>query len=113
MKKTPQHNLFNRVEGTDFEKRLAVIKVLVYLGVNVNSKSETLGTALHLAVRNNCYELAQLLLQSKADVNAVDRDRRTPLHLCSEFSDLKMAELLLKDYGIESKADGIKNEVPE
>lgn len=111
MTETPQHSLLNSIEGTDLEKRLAVVKVLLYLGVNVNLKSETLETALHIAVRNNCFEIAQLLLLHKADVDAVDLDRRTPLHLCAEFSDLKMAELLLKGYEIQSRAAGIKSEI--
>ena len=110
MTETPDHI---RLGSTDLEKRLTFVKTLLYCAAgNVDSRSETLGIALRLAVKNNCFEIAQLLLQGIARIDEVDRDRRTPLHLCAEFSDLQMAELLLKDYEIRSQTVSIKYDIP-
>src|SRR5688572_23095850 len=90
----------------DFENLLAIVKVLLDLGVPVNSKSKTQRTPLHLAVRNNCFKVAQLLVEYGANVDEVDQDKRTLLHLCAEFGDSKMAELLLKGCEIRPKGIG-------
>src|SRR5688572_17142189 len=101
-----QKSLLNSIEDVDFEKRLAVVEILLDLGVPVYSKSETLRTPLRLAVRNNCFKVAKLLVEYEANVDEVDKDRRTLLHLCAEFGDSKMAELLLEGCEIRLKRIG-------
>ena len=39
-------------------------------------------TPLHLAASEGSYKVAEWLLENKADVNALDRFKRTPLEVC-------------------------------
>lgn len=40
-------------------------------------------TPLHLAASEGSYKVAEWLLEQKADVNALDRFKRTPLEVCA------------------------------
>ena len=43
-------------------------------------------TALHVAARFNEFECAKILVNSKADINAKDKDKKTPLQLAAGFN---------------------------
>ena len=53
-------------------------------------------TPLHGCLRKP--EIARLLLEHGADVNAIDSDERrvTPLHICAQYGDVEMVKLLLE-----------------
>ncbi|XP_075245681.1 uncharacterized protein LOC142339499 isoform X4 [Convolutriloba macropyga] len=51
---------------------------------------------LHFAVRGGHYNLAQLLLDKGADVNAEALEKLTPLHIAARNGDLDMTKLLVK-----------------
>ncbi|GAB0089396.1 ankyrin repeat domain-containing protein 49 [Sergentomyia squamirostris] len=53
-------------------------------------------TPLHRAAYNNHYELAQLLLRYKADVDARTEFKWTPLHSACKWNNAKLAALLLQ-----------------
>ena len=55
--------------------------------------------------------MANLLLASKVDVNAVDRGKKSALHHATECGDTKMVELLL-DSGTAVDPASIKKETP-
>ncbi|MGO8926242.1 MAG: ankyrin repeat domain-containing protein, partial [Limisphaerales bacterium] len=58
-------------------------------------------TPLHLAARLGHKDVAELLLASKADVNAKDNGGQTPLHLAVVFGHKDVAELLRQHGGHE------------
>ena len=53
-------------------------------------------TPLHIAAYHGQVEISRILLQHKADQNALDQDGRTPLHSASEQGDINLARLLLE-----------------
>lgn len=52
-------------------------------------------TSLHTAARNGYIEIVQILLESGADPNAVNRYQNTPLHEAAFFGQVEVARLLL------------------
>ncbi|MGA2218396.1 MAG: ankyrin repeat domain-containing protein [Terracidiphilus sp.] len=76
-----------------------VKKVESLLKVNpalVSSKDEKYGqTPLHVAAFNDRLEVAKLLIDNKADVNAVANNGSTPLHLAAAKGNKDIVELLL------------------
>jgi hypothetical protein len=67
----------------------------------VSSKEEKFGqTPLHIAAFNDRLDVAKLLLENKADVNAKAKNGSTPLHLAAAKGNKDMVEFLLA-----SKAD--------
>jgi hypothetical protein len=75
------------------------VKEMLALKVDVNSLRVTEGSLLHLAVASSKFDMAKLMMESKADVsdqrNAL---RQAPLHLAKDF---KMSKLLL-DHGADA-----------
>jgi len=53
-------------------------------GCSVNAAAEAKQTPLHLAALRGYTDMAEVLLDHGADVNAVDCDGDTPLHLSLE-----------------------------
>lgn len=76
-----------------------VKKVESLLKVNpalVSSKDEKYGqTPLHVAAFNDRLEVAKLLIENKADINAVANNGSTPLHLAAAKGNKDIVELLL------------------
>jgi len=70
------------------------VKSDISSGADVNSKY--MGwTLLHIAVRNKRTEIAQLLIDKGADVNAKDNRGRAPVHLAVEFGQKAIVEALI------------------
>jgi ankyrin repeat protein len=61
----------------------------------VNAVGTDGNTPLHWAVATGRRDVAELLLDKKADVNAVGAGSRTPLHLAAKFGREEVAEVLL------------------
>jgi len=76
---------------------LAKIKSLLKADPNlVSSKDDKYGqTPLHVAAFNDRKDVAELLLASKADVNAKANNGSTPLHLAAAKGNKDVVELLL------------------
>lgn len=68
-----------------------------------DSKDEDGYTPLHRACYNNNVDIAKLLLQYGADVNARTVDQWTPLHSASKWSNAECVALLLQ-YGADVNA---------
>jgi ankyrin repeat protein len=63
----------------------AVVQSLLRKGADVTAKDVYGRTALHQAAVNGNEEVARLLLEKgKADIKAIDKDKRTALHLALE-----------------------------
>ncbi|ETK84346.1 hypothetical protein F441_10864 [Phytophthora nicotianae CJ01A1] len=74
---------------------IAVIKLLLKFGANVNARSQDGKTALHCSTFDDAYEVAKVLLDAGATINAVDENGRTPLHYCVHEGGLQVTDLLL------------------
>ena len=88
----PQPTLLQSVREGDLEKVKAMLKDYPDLVFSQDSDGQT---PLHLAAWNDQRELAELLLVTKADVNAKDKFGQTPLHLAADMGHKDVAELLL------------------
>ncbi|XP_024875378.1 serine/threonine-protein phosphatase 6 regulatory ankyrin repeat subunit B-like [Temnothorax curvispinosus] len=95
-------NVFNLLESTKklFEavKRNGSSDVENYIkaGAVVNAKNVN-GTSLHYAAWKGYDSIVNILLQNKADPNAVDKKGFTPLHYAAKFCRLKVVKLLLSN----------------
>lgn len=87
---------------------VARIKELLAAGGNANDVDpETGRTALHFAARENRADVVTLLLDSKADVNAVDRTGKSALTLAAENSAVDTTRLLIQRGADVNKRDQI------
>lgn len=76
-------------------KQLAIARVLIAHGANVNaSQAESGFTPLHEAALNDDIEFAKLLLEHGAEINAKMKDGKTPLAFALESGKAEMATLL-------------------
>jgi len=96
----------NKQKGFDKKIYNDTLKVLIALGVNVNSKNQEGSTATHKAVLEEGEQTVKLLLNSKADINAVDEKGRSLIHNCVWDGKVKYFKLLHShDENILNKAD--------
>ncbi len=74
-----------------------VSKLILLAQADVNARSMDMGlTPLHYASSHNGFETAILLLGSRANINAHDREGETPLHYAVRAGAREVTELLLK-----------------
>ncbi len=71
--------LHEAVEGGDIDRVERLVKALAPGLEGIEAVNETGWTALHIAAKNNCVEIAELLLENGADVNA--RGAYDPVHM--------------------------------
>jgi ankyrin repeat protein len=77
---------------------LKQIQKLLDSGVDVNQRDKTGFTALHWAAMANRKEVAELLIQKKADINAREfQFKLSPLGVAQSRGFKDMAELLIKN----------------
>ena len=75
---------------------VAVVRVLLEGGVNVESTNAYLSTALHQAAWNGYLNICRLLLDCGAKVDPLDEWKETPLHLAAWAGHLSAVKLLVK-----------------
>lgn len=63
--------------------------------VNRPGSDEMASTPLHVAVSNNRFEVASVLLEKGADINARNKHGLTPLHLAARNGNTELAQMLL------------------
>jgi hypothetical protein len=63
--------------------------------INLPSSDKMKSVPLHLAIQNNRFEIAKVLLENGADVNARNDHGMTPLHLAAQSGDVELAQMLL------------------
>jgi len=82
---------------------MTLLGQLIEAGANTEAEDSILYTPLHIAASHNSYKVTELLIASGANVNALDKDSRTPLfnikvsdsHI-NRNDAFKTAELLIK-----------------
>ncbi|XP_013930872.1 PREDICTED: ankyrin repeat domain-containing protein 1-like, partial [Thamnophis sirtalis] len=62
-----------------------VLKFLLNKGINRNAKDKLLSSPLHVAVRTGQYECGEHLIACEADLNAKDREGKTPMDLVLQW----------------------------
>ncbi|WP_245970163.1 ankyrin repeat domain-containing protein [Wolbachia endosymbiont of Bemisia tabaci] len=100
--------LMNSSKGENIQQ----ITELIEAGANINAVTTVQKeTPLHIAVRYGHKEVAELLLNKGANVNAVERRKWTPLHTAVKSGKVEVAELLL-DRGANVNAVDKKGRTP-
>ena len=93
-----------------YNGNIEAVKQHLSNGVDVNVKGGFAdGTPLHYAAANGHKEIAELLIEKGADLNAKDEDGGTPLDVAISFRQTKIADLLRViggKTGEELKAEG-------
>lgn len=90
------------------EGKIDIVRTILKANPNcVNAKDEDGYTPLHRACYNNNIELAKLLIQYGADLNAQTDFKWTPLHSSCQWTNNKCVALLLQ-YGadVNARTDG-------
>ena len=98
--------LFSAVEKNDTDK----VSELLEAGANPNWSLKATAP-LHIAAKNGFYDLVDLLIDKKADLNILDAKRRTPLNIAAESGYLDIVELLL-DNGADINKEDIQGYTP-
>ena len=75
---------------------MAQLKILLCHNAGVNDKRDSGQTPLHFASKSGQTDVAALLIDLGADVNATDRLKQTPLHAACTEEHLDTAKLLLQ-----------------
>ncbi len=74
-----------------------IAQMLIKSGANVNAGAGSYqGTPLLVACNNGKAALVQFLLDKSADIQAVDGEKRTALHLAAQRGDMETVQLLLQ-----------------
>lgn len=76
-----------------FKGNLSAVQALLARGAVVNHEG---WTALHYAVTNNQWAIAQLLLSAKAAVDALSPNQTTPLMMAARNGNIELVKLLLQ-----------------
>ena len=98
----------NTIHRFAYDGNIEVVKKLLADGVNVNTKEEDGGTALHWAANEGHKEIVELLITSGADVNiSGPHGGGTALHFSANEGHKEIAEILItKGADINAKNDG-------
>lgn len=79
---TPLHLIAGYSDNEGVEK---IVRLLIERGINVNVQNRENRTPLHCAINTGEVETVRLLVEEyKANVNAMDHNRNTPIHLLYE-----------------------------
>ncbi|EAX95794.1 ankyrin repeat protein, putative [Trichomonas vaginalis G3] len=84
----------NNVEDYELEEEDYEDESILH-GPDINEKDKFGETALHVAVRNNCKETAEILISYGANVNEKDEYGKTALHYAAENNDKEIVEVLI------------------
>ena len=88
---------------------IAIIKILLEIGANVNAKDSRLASPLHLAAMRGYHEVVRTLLEYGAIPNSLDMCKITPLKHAAYRGEAKTIEILL-EYGADPS---IKDDIGE
>ena len=96
------------------ENRADTLKLLIANGVDIEAKCDGQQNALHLACLNgkDYFEIAQALIEAKANIEALSSDDETPLmKACQAYDNIDTVMLLLEQ-GANINAEDIKGQTP-
>ncbi|MHC4662926.1 MAG: ankyrin repeat domain-containing protein [Planctomycetota bacterium] len=79
------------------KKHIGTIKLLIEIGVDINSRDSRDATLLHRAAKRGDGSFAKYVLERGADFDARDVEMRTPLHLAAIWNKPGIARLLISN----------------
>lgn len=88
------HNIKALITAVD-HKNKKIVYYLLDKGINVNEKDENGNTALIVAVINNFFDMAGILIENNADVNLANMSEETPLKIAKKTQKNSIAEYLI------------------
>ncbi len=88
----PNNPLFEACYEGDIKK----INDFLDQGFDINSKTNSGSTLLHIAAQNNYLDMANILLARGAEVNALTEDGWTPLHFAAQKGYEELVKVLIK-----------------
>ena len=71
-----------------------VLKKMLLLGSDPNTKDSNGWTALHYACQYGDFESLKILIDTKANINAFSNNQRTPLHLAAKMNRIEIVKYL-------------------
>lgn len=80
-----------------------LVQFYINQGADIHAKHHQGVSVLHIAVHERNLEMIKLLVKNKADLNVLDDDKKTPLHLASEYKGPDQVAIV--SYLIENGAD--------
>ncbi|XP_014216109.1 serine/threonine-protein phosphatase 6 regulatory ankyrin repeat subunit A-like [Copidosoma floridanum] len=90
--------------------KMAIAKLLIDYGANVNARGNKLETPLHLAVKKQQMEGVKFLLDNKADPNIINTHSKTALHYATQKNKY-IVEMLL-EYKADPNITDCDDQVP-
>ena len=105
---------WNALQWACDRSRIDIVKLLVESGgADVHVLDVGKMTTLHIAAGVGAYDVVRFLLFNgcKKHVNAQDRDKETPLHLCADYGNEKVFDLLL-EHGASPLVRNVENQSP-
>ena len=102
----PNYNII----GAVFENELEIVRFLIRNGTEVDLRDGFDRTPLMIAATSYDIEMAQLLLEGKADVKAQDNEGKTPLHYTQNNSEL--ARTFVLKFGADVNARDNEDKTP-
>lgn len=78
----------------DQQTYLAILRLLISLGANVNARDSFGGITIHKAILDNDIQTVKILINSGADLNAIDSKGRNLIHNCMWQNKIEMFRLL-------------------
>ena len=98
--------IFELIENSDYDTIREEISSLDLEAVNDEGD-----TALHYAVKNEDFELLEILLAYVPDIDVENEDGDAALHLAVQTSDIDLVQLLI-DYGANVEVKDSKKRTP-
>jgi len=69
---------------------------MIDLGASINIEDKYGQTCLFYAIREDHYDIVELLIKKGANVNQVDKKKRTPYSFAEKYNFQNICDLLLK-----------------
>lgn len=91
-------------------RSLEVVKKLLAMGANPNTKRSFGFTALHESTLVGDIDIATILVENGADANAMALMDITPLHNAASFGSVKLLEILVEKGGADVNAKTLKGQ---
>jgi ankyrin repeat protein len=60
------------------------VKYLIENNANINNKDDKNNTGLHIAVKNDDYNMVKLLINNNAKINVINNDKETPIDIAKK-----------------------------
>lgn len=83
--------------ATEYNCLAVVQKLMEDKRVNTNSQDKDGNTPLHIAARNNNYQISKLLLENRADIDASNKNSTVPIHEAAAGGSREVLELLMEE----------------